>query len=1663
MSGNQEKNKIVEEEVIDWKSTSWIYKLSKIKLIQVLCKFQTIDTEFVFDENDNIDKLRKIASEFVTSRNRSDKNSESDEKSTDNNNDRELSDTDNADNNKNKSNEEILSISRSKLIHEMAGSKVKLDFNLGTDDWELYTERLELYFTANDIEEEKQVPVLLTKVSADTYKLIKDLCAPTKPKDKTFDQLVKLVKDHLCPKPSEAMERCKFHQTQQAATETISEFVARLKSMATHCSFVDLSSAMCDQLVCGLRNHAIKAILFREEKLTFDRAFKLATAAESAEKNATSTNQSPNSEIHALSYQRPKFQRGRSAYRGRGKGRGNRGGAQQAWRGQQQAEQSNCYCCGQPNHFARNCTHRYDTCNFCKRRGHIEAACRNKQTKVLKVEQNGREEEDEESASNFDSQSTVNELYTVYNEETPVQMNATIYNVGIPNDEIVAKPMFIQIKINNVNFSMEIDSGAYVTVMSKETKDCFFPNLEIKKLNKRLNGYGNVELEHDGVIDNLNVEYKNKKQTLGLVVMKRPGTVIIGRQWLKAFGLWPLTLNRNAEGTNTTINKVDESNIKVKLTNKFSQLFGAGVGIYNKGTLKLVLKNNATPVALKARKLPFALMPKVEEEIDRLVSLGHLEKVDVSEWATPIIPVIKKNGTIRICGNFKLTVNPQLVIDRHPIPLIDEIFSAMGKGKTFSQIDLEHAYMQIPVDEASRNYLTIITHKGLFRYTKLTEGIASGPGDFQKKIEQCLTGIPGCVAYLDNIFVTGQNEKEHVDTLYKVCTRLQQYGFKVNINKCEFFREKIEILGYVIDKGGLHKSNDKVRAIVEAPHPTNFKQLESFIGLVTYYARFLPDRANKLKALYECAKQSKFTWTPDCEKAFIWVKKEIISPRILAHYDPSKQLVLACDASAYGLSAVLSLIDDDNLEKPIAFASKIIPVKEKHRATIDKEAGAIVFGFKKFYNFIYGREIILKTDHKPLIYIFGPKQEIPLTVASRLQRWAYFLSRFTYKIIYIKSKDNGNCDALSRLPVTDSLPIFDNEFTAINYMSENLDTLNAVDIANETKKDKMLKKVLYFAYNEWPNTNDPAIIDNAIFMKKDELTVEKGCILWGYRVLVPESLREIILRELHASHFGIVKMKMIARSYVWWPGIDKDLENVAASCTICTRLKKSPSAVPLTPWPWPDKFWSRVHSDFLGPFHGHMFMLIIDAHSKWPEVIDMNTCTQASRVISEFQKIFTRFGLPRHLVTDNGPQYTSTEFRKFLRINGVKHSFSAPHHPATNGAAENFVGIFKDKVEKIMKSGKTLNDAIDLFLFDYRATEHCTTGRSPAWMVSKRELRTRFDMLRPSVEETVVKKQTAQILAHKGSRKVSFNVGDVVMVNDYSVRNDKRREGRIVRKLSPVTYEVEVGDIAAKHFKHLRDTFQKERKKILTSIPPSGAGSESKRYESTWEYYNDLLFLAEHVTSRKTISNYSGCSETSLASDNSLCFTDEVHLSHNLLKRKASQLFVIELQQEELKPEGIVYSSPSTSLQSVSLYDTSDNESLLSDVNESNMISCPNESLLLNPTIEAQTSAKMSSTIRGKAIKSILQPKVPKSDVIKKEKDQDVIKSCIQQLSKSASEVAAKIVQLTETTNDELKFLQYLLKYVPEDKKLLCFSDICRVAEIYRKGGCPNIIEQKQD
>ena len=297
----------------------------------------------------------------------------------------------------------------------------------------------------------------------------------------------------------------------------------------------------------------------------------------------------------------------------------------------------------------------------------------------------------------------------------------------------------------------------------------------------------------------------------------------------------------------------------------------------------------------------------MEEELERLQTLGVIQPVQFADWAAPIVPVAKSDGRIRICGDYKITVNRAARLEKYPIPRIEELFASLAGGKTFTKLDLSHAYLQIPLDEKSCQYVTISTHKGLFQYKRLPFGVVSAPSIFQRTMENLLQGIKGVCVYIDNILITGPTEEEHLQNLAQVLQRLESAGMRLKKEKCAFLLPSVAYLGHIITQEGLHTEETKVSAIVDAPEPTNVGELRSFLGMVNYYGKFLPDLATTLAPLYRLLRKScRWRWRKKQRKLFRQVKDLLRSGRVLTHFDDSLPLVFACDASPYGLGAVLS-------------------------------------------------------------------------------------------------------------------------------------------------------------------------------------------------------------------------------------------------------------------------------------------------------------------------------------------------------------------------------------------------------------------------------------------------------------------------------------------------------------------------------------------------------------------------------------------------------------------------------------------------------------------------------------------------------------------------------------------------------------------------------------
>ena len=822
-------------------------------------------------------------------------------------------------------------------------------FNEAAESWPSYIERLGHYFVANDVKDSnKKRAILLSSCGVNTYAVIRNLLAPNLPSTKSFDQIVEAAGKHFNPKPSSIVQRFRFNSRARKEGESVAEFVAQLRQLSEHCQFGDtLNDMLRDRIVCGINDQRIQRRLLAESDLTLARAMELSLAMESADKDAdtlkagaTGTNA------------QPVLQMSDTGGRGRSQTKRNPGRADQT-------RNATCYRC-HGKHLATVCRFKDAKCHSCGNKGHISKACR------------GRRNPAEASRKNKSPQTlTMTEQTEVDSDSSDQSYN--LFSIGSQ----AGTPIKVNLTVNQKPLTMELDTGASYSLISEQTYKATWPEgaPSLEQSTVKLHTYTGEQVVVVGSIT-VTVCYNAQVVELPLLIVKGEGPSLFGRNWLSKIKLdW------------CAINQVT-SQVYQKVVDKYPEVFKDELGSLIGTKAKIHVDPQATPKFFKPRSVPYILRERVEKEIDRLLNEGIIEPVQFSDWAAPIVPIVKDDGRIRICGDYRVTINHLSKLDSYPIPKADDLFAALAGGKSFSKLDLSHAYLQLVLDEESRKFTTINTQRGLFQYKRLPFGVSPAPAIFQRTMDSLLQGIPQTCVYLDDILITGTTVEEHLKNLDEVLCRLQTAGLRLKSSKCLFMAPSVEYLGHVIDSAGLHPRKAKVKAITEAPAPRNVTELRSFLGLINYYGKFLPNLSSTLSPLYKLLQQNmQWQWSNSQLTAFNAAKNALQSSTLLVHYDGSKPLTLACDASPYGVGAVLSHRFEDGSEKPIGFASRTLSPAEKNYSQLDKEALAIIFGVKKFHDYLHGHHFTIYSDHQPLQHLFSEAKPIPQMASSRLKRW----------------------------------------------------------------------------------------------------------------------------------------------------------------------------------------------------------------------------------------------------------------------------------------------------------------------------------------------------------------------------------------------------------------------------------------------------------------------------------------------------------------------------------------------------------------------------------------------------------------------------------------------------------------------------------------------------
>ena len=734
------------------------------------------------------------------------------------------------------------------------------------------------------------------------------------------------------------------------------------------------------------------------------------------------------------------------------------------------------------------------------------------------------------------------------------------------------------------------------------------------------------------------------------------------------------------------------------------------------------------------RRLPLAIRDKVLEEIKKLERSDVIERIEASEWISALVVVTRSDGRVRLCVDLR-AVNQAIVADVFPLPHFEDLLTKLEGAKVFSKLDALSAYHQVELSEDSRDLTAFITPWGLFRFKRVPFGLASAPAAFQRMMEKILEGIDGAIIYLDDVLICGRNRREHDERLRQVLERIRAAGMTLN-KKCVIQEEKIEFVGYEMGQDGIRPTAENLKAIEMLPEPTNATQIKSVLGTASFYMRCVPEFSTISEPMRRLLKaDKKFEWGKEQSEAFQNLKKAILEAKPLAIFDHSREIVVACDASDVGCGACLLQKHDDG-ERPISFASCALTAAQRNYSTGEKEALACVFAIERWHVFLYGRKFRLRTDRQALVTLLGTTGQG--RAPMRIARWVERLRKYNFSVEYRPGSGNNVPDMLSRLPSGQWFTTGSEEEHVVAQLQETEMPISWEDIAARSKTDSELVKV-----RNWLRRNNPRIEDRQWASVIHELAEQDGVVLRAEKIVLPGSLRRTAIGLAHdGAHQGMCRTKQRLRQIYWWPAMDREVEEQIRECSICANSDRTarPVTAPAASTPWPERPWEKLAVDIRGPdstagIQNRFAIVVIDYYSKWAEVEFLQEVS-ARKVVEMFQKLFNQEGIPCSVVSDNGSQFISLEFKRMLMEHGIKHHTTPVYSPATNGLCERFNRTLGGFLATAKARPGNIRDQVLKMVAAYNATPQATTGKSPAELLHGRRMRTKLDVVGGPQAET---------------------------------------------------------------------------------------------------------------------------------------------------------------------------------------------------------------------------------------------------------------------------------------------------------------------------------------
>lgn len=931
------------------------------------------------------------------------------------------------------------------------------------------------------------------------------------------------------------------------------------------------------------------------------------------------------------------------------------------------------------------------------------------------------------------------------------------------------------------------------------------------------------------------MSYKQKREKIVLyIVPSLSQRLILGLDFWRKFGLMDSIVCGITSEFTSDNDRLDPmlcplTNMQTQQLETVKTLFPnfdlQGLGRTTLITHKIDI-GNASPIKQRFYPVSPAVEKLMYAEIDRMLRLGVIEE-STSAWSSPMRMVIKP-GKVRLCLDAR-KINEVTTKDAYPLPNIDGIFARLPKANIISKIDLKDAYWQIPLDEESKP-ITAFTIPGrpLYQFKVMPFGLCTAPQTMCRLMDSI---IPpelkhSVFGYLDDVCVVSDSFENHISVLVRLAEQFRKANLTLNLKKSKFCVRRVQYLGYIIGDGGISTDPEKIESIIDWPTPKTLKQVRGFLGLTGWYRRFISNFAEVTHDITDVlSKKRKFNWTTAANDAFHHIKTLLTTAPVLRNPDFTKKFFIHCDASNYGIGAVLVQLDANNEEYPIAFMSKKLNSAQKNYSVTEKECLAAIEAIEKFRCYVELHEFEVITDHSSLVWLMRQPN-----LKGRLARWVLKLQSYNFTISHRKGKDNIVPDALSR--------IYENEIAALELIQPEIDLDSPY-----FQDDEYVQQKNTFMSNEscYP---DIKVMGKYIYIRTNFATGQEEIDVNSWKLWIPKNMRPNILKRCHdsvlASHGGIGKTIELIRRHCYWPRMATDVKEYVRNCEVCKTTKATNQNLrpEMGKMAVSERPFQRLYVDLLGPYprskKGFIGLLIVlDHFSKYHWLCPLRKFT--TNVINDYleKQIFHHYGVPELLISDNGSQFKSNDFNAFLTQYGIRHVYTALYSPQSNASERVNRSIIAAIRAYLKKDHRDWDENLSSISCALRNSKHSTIDVSPyqalygfnmATHASTYKLLKDIDCLGESVvtvetgdKLTILRKQIADNIKkayetnvrqyNLRARPVSYNVGQEVFRRNFAQSSAEQKfssklcpafiKARVKEKLGNCYYVLE--DVEGKH------------------------------------------------------------------------------------------------------------------------------------------------------------------------------------------------------------------------------------------------------------------------